>query len=69
MIDGMVNKDVIKYNPYVDKIYTNYKNSFFKDFDSVGSKFDIELALQFSSELNIINIVFINCARFSSYYL
>ena len=25
------NKDVIRYNPYIDKIYTNYKNSILKD--------------------------------------
>jgi len=25
------NRDVIKYNPYVDKIYTNYKNQIFND--------------------------------------
>ena len=25
------NKDVIKNNPYIDKIYTNYKNSIFND--------------------------------------
>ena len=30
-----VNKDVIRYNPYIDKIYTNYKNSILKDLSTL----------------------------------
>ena len=29
------NKDVVKYNPYIDHIYTNYKNSIFGDLPSL----------------------------------
>ena len=29
------NKDVIRYNPYIDKIYTNYKNSILKDLSTL----------------------------------
>ena len=46
------NKDVIKYNPYVDKIYTNYKNSVFKDlpilFNLRKKKFDVCIELEHS---------------------
>jgi ADP-heptose:LPS heptosyltransferase len=52
VIASIANKDVIKYNPYVDKIYTNYKNSFFKDFDSLiklrAENFDVCIELDHS---------------------
>lgn len=31
VLASKTNKDVIKYNPYVDNIYTNYKNNIIKD--------------------------------------
>ena len=31
VLASQVNKDVIKYNPYVDDIYINYKNNIFTD--------------------------------------
>ncbi|HIE81812.1 MAG TPA: lipopolysaccharide heptosyltransferase family protein, partial [Candidatus Poseidoniales archaeon] len=46
------NRDVIKYNPYVDNIYTNYKNSFLKDLLSLlklrKEKFDVCIELEHS---------------------
>jgi ADP-heptose:LPS heptosyltransferase len=40
-----VNKDVIRYNPYIDTIYTNYKNSVLKDLSTLiklrKRKFDV----------------------------
>jgi ADP-heptose:LPS heptosyltransferase len=52
VLASRTNKDVIKYNPYVDKIYTNYKNSFFKDFNSLlklrAENFDICIELDHS---------------------
>ena len=47
-----LNKDVIKYNPYVEKIYTNYKNNFFFDFAKLlilrWKKFDVCIELEHS---------------------
>ncbi len=46
------NKDVIKYNPYVDNIYTNYKNSLLGDFSSLlklrKERFDVCIELEHS---------------------
>ena len=46
------NKDVIKNNPYIDKIYTNYKNSIFNDLPTLlklrKKKFDVCIELEHS---------------------
>lgn len=46
------NQDVIKYNPYVDHIYTNYKNNIFSDFPTLldlrRKKFDVCIELEHS---------------------
>ena len=46
------NKDVIKYNPYIDNIYINYKNSLFKDLPKLlklrRKKFDVCIELEHS---------------------
>ena len=46
------NRDVIKYNPYIDNIYTNYKNSLLKDLLSLlklrKEKFDVCIELEHS---------------------
>ena len=46
------NKDVIRYNPYVDKIYTNYKNSILKDLPTLlklrKKSFDVCIELEHS---------------------
>jgi ADP-heptose:LPS heptosyltransferase len=46
------NRDVIKYNPYVDKIYTNYKNQIFNDLPTLlklrKKKFDVCIELEHS---------------------
>ena len=46
------NKDVIKYNPYIDNIYVNYKNSLLKDFPKLlklrRKKFDVCIELEHS---------------------
>ena len=47
-----LNKDVIKYNPYVEKIYTNYKNNLLLDFAKLlilrWKKFDVCIELEHS---------------------
>lgn len=47
-----VNKDVIKNNPYIDKIYTNYKNNIFRDFPTLlklrRKSFDVCIELEHS---------------------
>jgi len=47
-----VNKDVIRYNPYIDKIYTNYKNSIFNDLPTLlklrKKNFDVCIELEHS---------------------
>ena len=46
------NKDVIRYNPYIDKIYTNYKNSIFNDLPTLlklrKKSFDVCIELEHS---------------------
>jgi ADP-heptose:LPS heptosyltransferase len=46
------NKDVIRYNPYIDKIYTNYKNSILKDLPTLlklrKKSFDVCIELEHS---------------------
>jgi ADP-heptose:LPS heptosyltransferase len=46
------NRDVIKYNPYVDKIYTNYKNQIFNDLPTLlklrKKNFDVCIELDHS---------------------
>ena len=46
------NKDVIKNNPYIDKIYTNYKNSILKDLPTLlklrKKSFDVCIELEHS---------------------
>ena len=46
------NKDVIRYNPYIDKIYTNYKNSILKDLPTLlklrRKSFDVCFELEHS---------------------
>mgnify|MGYP001274854181 CR=1 FL=1 len=46
------NKDVIRYNPYIDKIYTNYKNSILKDLPTLlrlrKKSFDVCFELEHS---------------------
>jgi ADP-heptose:LPS heptosyltransferase len=46
------NKDVVKYNPYIDHIYTNYKNSIFGDLPSLlklrKKSFDVCIELEHS---------------------
>ena len=46
------NKDVIKNNPYIDKIYTNYKNSIFNDLPTLlklrKKSFDVCIELEHS---------------------
>ena len=46
------NQDVIRYNPYVDKIYTNYKNSILKDLPTLlklrKKSFDVCIELEHS---------------------
>ena len=47
-----LNKDIIKYNPYVDRIYTNYKNNLLFDFKKLlilrWMKFDVCIELEHS---------------------
>tara|TARA_B000000475_G_scaffold269576_1_gene263795 strand:+ start:1111 stop:2193 length:1083 start_codon:yes stop_codon:yes gene_type:complete len=47
-----LNKDVIKYNPYVEKIYTNYKNNILFDFGKLlilrWKRFDVCIELEHS---------------------
>ena len=47
-----LNKDVIKYNPYVEKIYTNYKNNLLFDFGRLlilrWKRFDVCIELEHS---------------------
>jgi len=47
-----VNKDVIRYNPYIDKIYTNYKNSILNDLPTLlklrNKSFDVCIELEHS---------------------
>ena len=46
------NKDVIKYNPYIDNIYVNYKNSLLRDLPKLlklrRKKFDVCIELEHS---------------------
>jgi len=46
------NKDVIRYNPYIDKIYTNYKNSILNDLSTLlklrKKSFDVCIELEHS---------------------
>ena len=46
------NRDVIKYNPYIDNIYTNYKNSLLNDLPGLlklrKEKFDVCIELEHS---------------------
>jgi len=46
------NKDVIRYNPYIDKIYINYKNSILKDLPTLlklrKKNFDVSFELEHS---------------------
>ena len=46
------NKDVIRYNPYIDNIYTNYKNSILKDLPTLlklrRKSFDVCFELEHS---------------------
>jgi ADP-heptose:LPS heptosyltransferase len=46
------NRDVIKNNPYIDKIYTNYKNNIFNDLPTLlrlrQKKFDVCIELEHS---------------------
>ena len=46
------NKDVIRYNPFIDKIYTNYKNSILKDLPTLlklrKKSFDVCIELEHS---------------------
>ena len=46
------NKDVIRYNPYIDKIYTNYKNSILNDLPTLlklrKKSFDVCIELEHS---------------------
>ena len=52
VLASKANKDVIKNNPYIDKIYTNYKNSVFKDLPTLlklrKKKFDVCVELEHS---------------------
>ena len=52
VLASKANKDVIKNNPYIDKIYTNYKNSVFKDLPTLlklrKKKFDVCIELEHS---------------------
>ena len=47
-----LNKDIIKYNPYVEKIYTNYKNNLLFDFGKLlilrWKRFDVCIELEHS---------------------
>ena len=46
------NKDVIRYNPYIDNIYTNYKNSILNDLPTLlklrKKQFDVCIELEHS---------------------
>ena len=46
------NRDVIKYNPYIDEIYTNYKNNIFNDLPTLlklrQKNFDVCIELEHS---------------------
>jgi ADP-heptose:LPS heptosyltransferase len=52
VLASKANKDVIKNNPYIDKIYTNYKNNVFKDLPTLiklrKKKFDVCIELEHS---------------------
>ncbi len=52
VLASKTNKDVIKNNPYIDKIYTNYKNSIFKDLPTLfklrKKNFDVCIELEHS---------------------
>ena len=43
------NKDILNNNPYVDKVYTNHKNEFFKDYKTLKSlqKEEFDVAVEF----------------------
>ena len=52
VLASQTNKDVIKYNPYVDNIYTNYKNNILIDLPTLlklrKEKFDVCIELEHS---------------------
>ena len=52
VLASKANKDVIRYNPYIDKIYTNYKNSILKDLPTLlklrKKSFDVCIELEHS---------------------
>ena len=52
VLASAVNKDVIKYNPYIDNIYINYKNSVLKDLRTLfwlrKERFDVCIELEHS---------------------
>ena len=52
VLASKANKDVIRYNPYIDKIYTNYKNSVLSDLQTLltlrKKSFDVCIELEHS---------------------
>ena len=50
VLASQINKDVIKNNPYIDEIYTNYKNSILRDFPTLlrlrKKSFDVCIELE-----------------------
>ena len=52
VLASTVNKDVIRYNPYIEKIYTNYKNNILDDFLTLlklrKKQFDVCIELEHS---------------------
>ena len=52
VLASKTNKDVIKYNPYVDHVYINYKNNIINDFPTLlhlrKKKFDVCIELEHS---------------------
>ena len=76
VLASQANKDVIKYNPYVDDIYINYKNNIFTDLPTLlklrKEKFDVCIELDHSViphaiiRLKIINSKKIHRIRYGS---
>ena len=52
VLASQINKDVIRNNPYIDEIYTNYKNSIFSDLPTLlrlkKKRFDVCIELEHS---------------------
>ena len=60
VLASKVNKDVIKNNPYIDNIYTNYKNNVFKDLPillKLRKKLHLNMIFQIMIQDHLISMV------------